>query len=100
MSVGPSPSCSSRCSRTCSAAADSTAAARAARTSSLSAVACSASASGVVIRSRVVSALSTLPVYFSADTQGVPQVVVTVWIFLSVLIAVLLLRTHTWRRPT
>jgi hypothetical protein len=46
----------------------------------------------LVAATRVLSALSTLPVYFSADTQGVPQVVATVWIFISILIAVLLLR--------
>lgn len=46
----------------------------------------------LVAATRVLSALSTLPVYFSAETQGVPQVVATVWIFLSILIAVLLLR--------
>ena len=52
----------------------------------------------LVTATRVLSALSTLPVYFSADTQGVPQVVATVWIFISILIAVLLLRTP--RRET
>ena len=47
----------------------------------------------VVAATRVLSALSTLPVYFSDDTKGVPQVVATIWIFVSFLIAVLLLRT-------
>ena len=32
----------------------------------------------LVAATRVLSALTTLPVYFSADTQGVPQVVATV----------------------
>jgi hypothetical protein len=53
----------------------------------------------LVAATRVLSALSTLPVYFSADTQGVPQVVATVWIFISILIAVLLLRAASLSRP-
>jgi hypothetical protein len=51
------------------------------------------SARVTVAVTRMLSALSTLPVYFDAETRGVPQIVATVWIFISVLITVLMLRT-------
>jgi hypothetical protein len=42
---------------------------------------------------RVLSAAAVIPVYFSSDSQGAPQIIGATWIIVSILIAVLMLRT-------